>query len=77
MTYVPADKSDLKAGAQIIAFIKKLPDGSLETNRISVGRDGIDAADVRWRLSLKGLRNSSAAAGFPVGGPRQFSWEGL
>ncbi len=41
VTYVPADRSDLKADAKIIAFIKQLPDGSLETNRISVGRDGL------------------------------------
>jgi len=41
VTYVPADKSDLKAGAKIIAFVKQLPDGSLESNRISVGRDGL------------------------------------
>jgi hypothetical protein len=41
VTYVPAEKSDLKAGAKIIAFIKKLPDGSFETNRVSVGRDGL------------------------------------
>jgi hypothetical protein len=41
VTYVPADKSDLKAGAKIIAFVKKLPDGSYETDRISVGRDGL------------------------------------
>jgi len=41
VTYVPADKSDLKAGAKIIAFVKQLPDGSYETNRISVGRDGL------------------------------------
>jgi hypothetical protein len=41
VTYVPADKSDLKAGAKVIAFTKKLPDGSFETNRISVGRDGL------------------------------------
>jgi hypothetical protein len=41
VTYVPADKSDLKAGAKIIAFTKKLPDGSFETNRVSVGRDGL------------------------------------
>lgn len=41
VTYVPGDKSDLKAGAKIIAFIKPLPDGSFETNRISVGRDGL------------------------------------
>jgi hypothetical protein len=41
VTYVPADKSDLKDGAKVIAFIKKLPDGSFETNRVSVGRDGL------------------------------------
>jgi hypothetical protein len=41
VTYVPADKSDLKTGAKVIAFMKKLPDGSFETNRISVGRDGL------------------------------------
>jgi len=41
VTYVPGDKSDLKAGAKIIAFMKKLPDGSFETNRVSVGRDGL------------------------------------
>ena len=37
----PADKSDLKPGAKVIAFMKKLPDGSFETNRVSVGRDGL------------------------------------
>ena len=41
VTYVPGEKSDLKPGARIIAFIKQLPDGSFETNRISVGRDGL------------------------------------
>ena len=41
VTYVPADKGDLKPGAKVIAFMKKLPDGSFETNRISVGRDGL------------------------------------
>jgi hypothetical protein len=41
VTYVPADKSDLKPGAKIIAFMKKLPDGSFETNRVNVGRDGL------------------------------------
>jgi hypothetical protein len=41
VTYVPGDKSDLKAGAKIIAFIKQLPDGSFESNRVSVGRDGL------------------------------------
>ena len=41
VTYVPAEKSDLKAGAKVIAFMKKLPDGSYETSRVSVGRDGL------------------------------------
>ena len=41
VTYVPADKSELKAGAKVIAFMKKLPDGSLETDRVGVGRDGL------------------------------------
>jgi hypothetical protein len=41
VTYGAADKSDLKAGAKIIAFVKKLPDGSFETNRVGVGRDGL------------------------------------
>lgn len=41
VTYVPADKSDLKLGAKVIAFMKQLPDGSFETNRVSVGRDGL------------------------------------
>jgi hypothetical protein len=41
VTYVPADRTDLKPGAKIIAFMKKLPDGTFETNRVSVGRDGL------------------------------------
>jgi hypothetical protein len=41
VTYVPGEKSDIKSGAKIIAFIKQLPDGSYETNRVSVGRDGL------------------------------------
>jgi hypothetical protein len=41
VTYVPADKSELKAGAKVTAALKKLPDGSFETNRVSVGRDGL------------------------------------
>ncbi|WP_426423188.1 hypothetical protein [Bradyrhizobium genosp. A] len=41
VTYVPGEKSDLKAGAKIIAFVKPLADGSLETDRVSVGRDGL------------------------------------
>jgi hypothetical protein len=41
VTYVPAEKSDLKAGAKVIAFMKQLPDGSFETNRVNIGRDGL------------------------------------
>lgn len=41
VTYVPADKSELKAGAKVIAFIKQQPDGSFEANRISVGLNGL------------------------------------
>ncbi|MCK1547432.1 hypothetical protein IVB12_37270 [Bradyrhizobium sp. 179] len=41
VTLVPGDKSDLKTGAKVIAFMKQLPDGSFETNRVSVGRDGL------------------------------------
>ena len=41
VTFVAGDKSEVKAGAKIIAFVKQLRDGSFETNRISVGRDGL------------------------------------
>lgn len=41
VTFVPGDKSELKPGAKVIAFMKQLPDGSFETSRVSVGRDGI------------------------------------
>lgn len=41
VTYVPGEKSDLKPGAKIIASVKPLEDGSLEANRVSVGRDGL------------------------------------
>jgi hypothetical protein len=41
VAYVSADKGDLKVGAKVIAFTKKLPDGSFETNRVNVGRDGL------------------------------------
>ena len=41
VTYVHAEKSELKPGAKVIAFFKKLPDGSFEANRISVGLNGL------------------------------------
>jgi hypothetical protein len=41
VTYVPADKSELTAGAGVIAFFRKLPDGTYQANRISVGLNGL------------------------------------
>jgi hypothetical protein len=41
VTYVPGDKSELKPGAKVIASIKKRADGSFETSRVRVGRDGL------------------------------------
>ena len=42
VTFVPGDKSELKPGAKIIIFgATKKDDGTLEANRVNVGRDGI------------------------------------
>jgi hypothetical protein len=42
VAFLSGDKSEIKAGAKIIIFgATKKDDGSLETNRIGVGRDGI------------------------------------
>jgi len=41
VAYVPGEKSELKTGARIIAFVKALPDGSLEATRIGVGLNGL------------------------------------
>jgi hypothetical protein len=42
VAFLTGDKSEIKPGAKIIIFgAKKQDDGSLETNRIGVGRDGI------------------------------------
>jgi hypothetical protein len=42
VTFIPGDKSELKAGARIIIMgaVKK-DDGTLEASRVNVGRDGI------------------------------------
>jgi hypothetical protein len=42
VTFVVGDKSELKPGARIIIFgATKKEDGTLEANRVNVGRDGI------------------------------------
>jgi hypothetical protein len=41
VTFVPGDKSELKSGAGVIAFVKARPDGSFDTDRVSVGLDGL------------------------------------
>ena len=42
VAFLAGDKSEIKSGAKIIIFgATKKDDGSLETNRIGVGRDGI------------------------------------
>jgi hypothetical protein len=42
VTFIPGDKSELKAGAKIIIMgaVKK-EDGTLEASRVNVGRDGV------------------------------------
>ena len=45
VTYVPGNKDDLKPGTKIfVAAAKKLPDGTLQTPRITYGRDGAGPA---------------------------------
>jgi hypothetical protein len=42
VTFVPGEKSELKPGASIIIFgATKKDDGTLEANRVNVGRNGI------------------------------------
>jgi hypothetical protein len=42
VTFVPGEKSELKPGAKLIIFgATKKDDGTLEANRVNVGRDGI------------------------------------
>ena len=42
VTFVPGEKSELKPGAKIIIFgATKKEDGTLETNRVNVGVDGV------------------------------------
>lgn len=41
VTYVPAARSDIKAGTPVFAIATKKPDGTLDVARLSVGRDGV------------------------------------
>jgi hypothetical protein len=41
VNFVDGAKSELKAGAKIIAFVAKQSDGTLSSKRVLVGRDGI------------------------------------
>ncbi len=41
VNFVDGDKSELKAGAKIIAFATKQGDGTMMSKRVLVGRDGI------------------------------------
>ena len=45
VTYVPGNKDDLKPGTKIfVSAAKKQPDGTLQTPRITYGRDGAGPA---------------------------------
>jgi hypothetical protein len=41
VTFGPADKSDIKAGANVFMAAQKQPDGSLVATRVAVGKDGL------------------------------------
>jgi hypothetical protein len=42
VTFAPADRSDLKPGARVIATVTKGPDGVLTATSVVVGKNGID-----------------------------------
>jgi hypothetical protein len=42
VTYVPSARSDLAPGAKVIVTAMKQPDGTLQTNRVLVGKDGLE-----------------------------------
>ena len=41
VTYAPGDRAELKPGTKIFVIAQKQPDGSLQTTRVSYGRDGL------------------------------------
>jgi hypothetical protein len=42
VTFAPADRSDLKPGARVIATVIKGPDGALTATNVVVGKNGVD-----------------------------------
>ena len=59
VTYVPGDKSDLKPGAKVIAFMKKLPDGSLRDQPRQRRPRRPHPADVTRRFVPQGEKGES------------------
>ena len=41
VTFVPAQRSDIKAGTPVFAIATKKSDGTLDVARLSIGRDGV------------------------------------
>jgi hypothetical protein len=41
VTFVPAKRSEIKAGTPVFAIATKKPDGTLDVARLSIGRDGV------------------------------------
>jgi hypothetical protein len=41
VTFVPATRSEIKAGTPVFAIATKKPDGTLDVARLSIGRDGV------------------------------------
>ena len=41
VTFVPATRSEIKAGTPVFAIATRKPDGTLDVARLSIGRDGV------------------------------------
>ena len=41
VSYVPGNRADLKPGTKIFVAAKKQPDGTMQTPRITYGKDGL------------------------------------
>jgi hypothetical protein len=61
VTLVPADRSELKPNVKIfIPAATRTPDGALEANRVTVGKDGIPPPTANWCLIDKTQPHSGA-----------------